>query len=229
VPPGPVAVVILAAGGSRRLGTAKQLVRWRGRTLLRRAAETALACGHHANRGARRTAGAATGPLEPVVVVLGADARALRAELDGLPVLIAVNRRWRDGMASSLRTGLRAARAAAGPEGPDGVLFLTCDQPYVTPGLLRRLVRRFRRGAPIVACAYAGILGVPALFSRAHFADLTALSGDQGAKRLLASRHGCVAAVPFAAGANDVDLAQDLRRLHDSGATRKPIRSVAIH
>ena len=192
---GAVAVVVLAAGGSSRLGTPKQLVRFRGRTLLRRAAETALAC----------SAG-------PVVVVLGAHAAALRAELEGLPIRVTVNRRWREGLASSLRAGLRAARAAAGPRGPGGILFLTCDQPYVTPGLLRRLVQRFQRGAPIVACAYAETLGVPALFGRAQFGDLLALSGDQGAKRLIASHRDNVASVRFARGATDVDRASDIER-----------------
>jgi molybdenum cofactor cytidylyltransferase len=196
---GPVAVVVLAAGGSSRLGTPKQLVRWRGRTLLRRAAETALA-----------------GSSGPVVVVLGAQAAALRAELAGLPVHVAVNRRWRDGMASSLRAGGRAARAASGRDGPAAILVLTCDQPYVTPGLLRRLVRRFRHGAPLVACAYAGTMGVPALFAAAHLGELLALRGDEGAKQLLVRHHSVVAPVPFARGACDVDSAHDLQQLSPS-------------
>jgi molybdenum cofactor cytidylyltransferase len=191
---GPVAVAVLAAGGSSRLGTPKQLVRWRGRTLLRRAAETALA-----------------GSAGPVAVVLGSHAATLRAELDGLPVVIAVNRRWRDGMASSLRAGVRAARAASGRESPAAILFLTCDQPHVTPSLLRRIVGRFRRGAPIVACAYAGTLGVPALFAAVHFGALLALRGDEGAKRLLVRHREVVAPVSFRRGAVDVDRAADLR------------------
>jgi molybdenum cofactor cytidylyltransferase len=186
---------VLAAGGSSRLGTPKQLVRWRGRTLLRRAAETALA-----------------GAVGPVVVVLGAEAPALRAELDGLAVHVAVNRRWRVGLASSLRAGLRAAMAASGRGGPAAVLFVTCDQPYVTPSLLRRLAQRFRRGAPIVASAYAGTLGVPALFGRACFREILSLEGDMGAKRLLAHHRDDVALVRFARGATDVDRPSDIRK-----------------
>ena len=216
----PVAVVVLAAGGSRRLGTPKQLIRWRGRTLLRRAAETALVCvgqpegraGHDAHLPTPRGAFPTT-PLGPVIVVLGNDARALRAELDGLPVHVAVNRRWRAGLASSIWTGVRAALGATGRGGPAAVLFLTCDQPYVTPGLLRRLVRRFQRGAPIVASAYAGTLGVPAIFGRAYFAELAALEGDAGAKRVLAFHPDVVASVRFSRGDADVDRARDVLRL----------------
>ena len=208
-PTGAVAVVVLAAGASSRLGTPKQLVRWRGRTLLRRAAETALAS-VRPGTGDWRVTRATAVSLGPVVVVLGADAQALRAELDGLAVHVVVNRRWRDGLASSLRAGLRAAVTASGHRGPAAVLFLTCDQPYVTPSLLRRLVRRFRRGAPIVACAYAGTLGVPALFARAHFADLLGLTGDHGAKRILARHRDAVAPVRFARGGTDVDRPRDI-------------------
>ena len=211
-----VAIVVLAAGGSSRLGMPKQLVRWRGRTLLRRAVETALACvGQPAAGAARRTRPALRSALlGPVVVVLGADAPAMRAELDGLAVHVAVNHRWRGGMASSLRTGLRAARAAAGPGGPGGVLFLTCDQPYVTPSLLRSLVQRFRAGAPIVACAYAGTLGVPALFDRAYFGELAGLEGDAGAKRIIERYRDVVRVVGFERGATDVDTRDDWESLH---------------
>jgi len=211
---GAVAVVVLAAGESRRLGTPKQLVLWRGRTLLRRAAETALACARRPGTSARRAGGATAVPLGPVVVVLGADAPAMRAELDGLAVHVAVNRRWRDGLASSLRSGLRAALAASGRGGPAAVLFVTCDQPYVTPSLLRSLVQRFRRGAPIVACAYAGTLGVPALFDRTLFGELASLEGDAGAKRVIERHRDVVRVVEFERGAADVDTQDDWESLH---------------
>ena len=208
-----VAFVVLAAGGSSRLGRPKQLLRWRGRTLLRRAAETALACASCPGASAGRAGGATAVRLGPVVVVLGADAPAMRAELDGLPVQIAVNRRWREGVASSLRSGLRAAISASGRGGPAAVIFVTCDQPYVTPSLLRSLVRRFRRGAPIVACAYAGTLGVPALFGRAFFGDLVSLEGDGGAKRVIERHRDVVRVVAFERGAADVDSPGDVDSL----------------
>jgi molybdenum cofactor cytidylyltransferase len=211
---GAVAVVVLAAGGSSRLGTPKQLVRWRGRTLLRRAAETALECARRPDPSAGRAGGVTAVPLGPVVMVLGADAPAMRAELDGLAVRVAVNRRWREGLASSLRSGLRAAIAASGRGGPAAVLFVTCDQPYVTPSLLRSLVQRFRAGAPIVACAYAKTLGIPALFGRACFGELAGLEGDAGAKRIIERHRDVVRVVGFERGATDVDTRDDRESLH---------------
>jgi molybdenum cofactor cytidylyltransferase len=83
-------------------------------------------------------------------------------------------------------------------------------------------VQRFRRGAPIVACAYAGTLGVPALFASEHFPDLLGLSGDEGAKRILTRHRDDVAPVGFARGATDVDRASDLRRLRNTQPARKP-------
>jgi len=208
-----VAIVVLAAGGSNRLGTPKQLLRWRGRTLLRRAAETAVASVRRPGTSAGRVGGATAVPLGPVVVVLGAEARAMRAELDGLAAHVAVNRRWRDGLASSLRSGLRAAIAASGRGGPAAVLIVTCDQPYVTPRLLRSLVQRFRRGAPIVACAYAGTLGVPALFGRTFFGELASLEGDGGAKPVIERHRDVVRIVAFERGAADVDSPGDVDSL----------------
>ena len=159
-------VVVLAAGGSRRMPGPKQLLRFRGVTLLRHAAQTAVAarCG-------------------PVVVVLGAAALAkqLRFELVDLAVSVVDNHKWKDGMSSSIRAGIEALEAAGSA---DAVLLMTCDQPYVTAEVLEQLVAAFHQShPPAVACAYAGTVGVPALFDRALFAELKALEHDQGAKR----------------------------------------------
>jgi molybdenum cofactor cytidylyltransferase len=185
----------------------KQLVRWRGRTLLRRAVETALAGVRQGGTGAGRTARAATVPLGPVVVVLGAEAERLRAELRGLPVVVAVNADWASGLSSSLRAGLDAAGDAG------GVLFVAADQPFVTAGLLRRVMAAFRAGAPIVACAYADTLGVPALFDRAYFGELAGLEGDAGAKRIIERHRDVVRVVGFERGATDVDTRGDRESL----------------
>ncbi|WP_257450023.1 nucleotidyltransferase family protein [Archangium lipolyticum] len=187
-------LVLLAAGGSTRLGHSKQLLRWNGRSLLRRAAETALASGCH-----------------PVVVVLGAEADAHRAELAGLSVRDVENTRWREGMGGSLRLGMEALRETPSLE---AVVLMVCDQPAVTAEHLMALRRTHQeRGQPIVASGYAGTVGVPALFDRSLFAELEALPASAGARPLLAKDPGRVAVVPLPGGELDVDTPEDVERL----------------
>lgn len=213
-----VAFVVLAAGGSRRFGTAKQLMPFRGRTLLRHAAEVAVEASGAVARGAGTPGEASTVPMAgpeggarargPVVVVLGADAARMRAEIEGLPVHVVVNEQWEDGLAGSIRAGLEAAARIGGGGAAgslDAVLFLACDQPHVTARLLGEILAAFRTGAPLVACAYAGTLGIPALFGRAYFEELAALEGDAGAKRVIERYRDALATVPFEGGDVDVD------------------------
>lgn len=188
-------LILLAAGGSSRLGRPKQLLLYQGRTLLRHAAETAFASG-----------------CRPVVVVLGAQADRLRAEIAGLEVVIADNPDWARGMGSSVRAGLRALEASA----PDaaGVVLMLCDQPLITAASLDALVQsHIDTSAPLVASEYGGTRGVPAFFGRSLFPDLLALKGEQGAKAVLAAHASEVVALPLPAGVWDVDTASDYERL----------------
>ena len=177
-----LAGVILAAGASRRLGEPKQLVRLGGETLLERAVRVAVeaAC-------------------SPVLVVLGASSEAILAHSALFPAQIVLNPAWEEGMASSLRAGL-----AQVPPGTGAALGMTCDQPAVTAAHLRRLALE-APGEP-VASAYAGRHGVPAYFPAATFAELSRLSGDRGARRLLAAAR----AIDLPGGEVDVDTPEDL-------------------
>lgn len=186
------ALMILAAGASTRLGRPKQLLPFRGRSLLRHAAETAL-----------------NSVYRPVVVVLGAFADQLQPELAALPVTVAINPAWAEGMASSIRTGLREV---ASP--PDAVVIMLCDQPLVTAAMLDQLInihRAEKRG--IVASAYEGTLGVPALFSRKYYPELGLLEGDQGAKRIIVKHENDLARISLPEAAFDVDRVEDAARL----------------
>ncbi|BDU76572.1 nucleotidyltransferase family protein [Mesoterricola sediminis] len=174
--------IILAAGASRRLGAPKQLARWQGETLLRRAVRAAAACA-------------------PILVVTGHRADLMAQELAGLPVQLVPNPAWEEGMAASLRAGV-----AALPPGAPGALFLVCDQPAVDAALVDRLLAAWH-GAP-VACAYGGTRGVPALLPARDFPAVLALRGDRGARALLAAPD--VVEVPFPEGTWDVDRPEDL-------------------
>ena len=184
-PSGAVALLLLAAGASTRMGRPKQLLPYHGRTLLRHAAETAVAAG-----------------CAPIVLVTGALHDELLAEIVGLPILAVHNLDWETGMASSIRAGLAAVAAAA----PRAVLVMLTDQPLVTPELLRQLiVQQHATQAPIVAAAYGETLGVPAIFDKSLLPELLKLQGAQGAGRLIARLGAAVGQVAFPAGLLDVD------------------------
>jgi molybdenum cofactor cytidylyltransferase len=171
-----------------------------GKTLVRRAAEAAVA----ANCG-------------PVVVVLGAQAEAVTAELAGLPVRTVQNADWGAGMGSSLRMGLKALDTEEPAEADpvvDAALVMLCDQLRVDAEHLRALVEAITRTrASIVASGYDGTRGVPALFSRSLFPELEALASDQGARGVISREPSRVVEVALVGGGEDVDTAKDLSRL----------------
>lgn len=182
-------VVLLAAGGSRRFCGPKLLARIQHETLLRRAARAALGC---------RPAGC--------VVVLGAHAPRLRRELQGLPVEVVVNRRWRTGLSGSLRTGIGAL-----PQGARAALVLLADQAAIGPAELELLIAAWRRSPRAIVAARAGeVRGPPAILPRATFGALRRLRGDTGAKRLLADPGRRVVEVEIPGAARDVDRPADL-------------------
>lgn len=190
-----VGLILLAAGGSSRLGHPKQLLPYRGRTLLRHAAETALLC-----------------VCRPIIVVLGALPDRMRLELAGLEVSAMDNPAWERGMGSSIRTGLAALEVSA----PDvnGVVLMLCDQPLLTPASLDALIQsHLATGSPLVASEYGGTRGVPAFFSRALFPEMRALKGAQGAKAVIARHEADSVGLPLPAGVWDVDTAEDYERL----------------
>jgi len=190
-----IAAVILAAGQSERLGRAKQLLTYRGRTLLRHVVDCALEAG-----------------CDPVFVVLGARADEIKPQLENLQVELVTNEDWSEGIGSSVRTGVEAV-ANQRPE-TRAVLLLTCDQPRITPALVRQIGERFEAGgARIIACEYAGTVGVPALFDRALFPELLAVSGSIGAKPLLEAHAADVVRLPWPDGALDIDHPDDYVKL----------------
>jgi molybdenum cofactor cytidylyltransferase len=194
------AIVILAAGESARMGVPKQLLAYRGKSLLRHAIDTALQI-----------------PGAPIVVVLGAHAGQIRAEIADSRVAVVENPGWREGMGGSLRTGLGASLAAQ--PALSAVLFLVCDQPLLSTTALEALIATHERtGCAVAASEYDGTLGVPALFSRTLFPELLALAGAAGAKEIIRRHREQAIAVPFHAGAIDIDTPADYSRLRGSPA-----------
>lgn len=190
-----VGIIILAAGASTRLGQPKQLLlHHSGRTLLRYAAEQALASLGNS-----------------VIIILGAHAAAVRSEVSGLSVHITHNLHWSEGMSASLRAGLTALQNINSKA--EAALVMLCDQPFVDAAFINKLILAYRDSkADIVAAEYEGTVGVPALFSRLHFAQLANLHGASGAKRIITELGLSVVRVPLAEGTIDIDTQDDYRR-----------------
>lgn len=189
----PIATVILAAGAAKRFGAPKQLAMWQGESLVHHAAKVALSAG-----------------FLPVIVVLGAHATEVRAAIDDLPLHTVHNKDWRDGVSTSIRTGLMAL-----PQNTGGVIFMLADQPGVSPELLRALVDRHQREDPSITLPMhaSGRRGNPALFDRDLFGQLALLQGDTGGRALF-SQHS-LTYVPWVDEGvfADIDTPEDLLRL----------------
>jgi molybdenum cofactor cytidylyltransferase len=187
-----LSAIVLAAGAATRFGAPKQLALLEGKPLIQHAIDRAL-----------EAADAAT------VVVLGSAAAEITRALPPGPFLIAVNDHWREGLASSIRTGL-----AQLPGPCEGVVLMLADQPRLTRESLHRLVEAWRRQpGRIVASGYAGTTGAPCIFPHGCFAELQALQADQGARLLLHRHPQRVTAVEHPEAAIDIDSIEDLAGL----------------
>lgn len=189
-----MAALILAAGTANRMGQLKQVLSYRGGTLVQHAAQQALDADFH-----------------PVIVVIGAESEKVRTALAALPVEIAENPGWQLGMGSSIARGMRAVADAA-PESA-AVAILLADQPLVTSDHLRRMRALLSTDSTAVAAEYGNSLGVPAILPRAMFSALLGLPPHAGAKLLLRDSVQTVIAFPLPEAAADIDTPEDYARI----------------
>ena len=186
-----IAVLLLAAGASTRLGHPKQLILKNGQTLLEKEAQVALDSG-----------------AQPVVVVLGAYAAKIKPAIARLPLYILQNETWESGMGSSIACGIQFLEKEF-PE-VEAVILMLCDQPFVQADTLTNLAKTWRETAHgIVASSYGDHFGPPALFERRFFPELLALQGEKGAKAVLQTHLKELVLVPFPEGALDLDTPED--------------------
>ncbi len=187
------AAIILAAGGSSRFGSPKQLARWGDKTFIEQAVDTALAS-----------------QAGPVIVVLGAEIEQSRAALANRPIQVVINPDWAEGQSASMKAGL-----AALPAGISSAVFLLVDQPGVTPEIINALIARHRQTpAPIVWPEFEGKRGNPVLFDRALFPELMQITGDTGGRPVLLAYQNQAerVAVENQAVTLDYDRPEDLTR-----------------
>lgn len=195
-----VAGVVLAAGSATRMGSNKLLLPLDGEPLIRRVVRQPLEAG-----------------LEPVVVVLGHEARRVDDALRGLPCHTVVNREHQRGVNRSLRTGIDAL-----PETVAAAIVLLADMPFVTHGMLTTLVERYRDGAVwLVVSDYAGVRAPPMLYDRSLFPELRETHGEGCGKRVVRRhRHAAVTVTWPASAVTDLDVPQDYERVKALAASR---------
>lgn len=187
--------LVLGAGGSRRLGRAKQLLPYGDGTLLGHVVDVARAC-----------------PLNQRIVALGGSADAVRASVDLAGVDVVVNDAYGAGCSSSIATALRSVDARC-----DVLVLMLGDQPGVTVATVTALLQG-RGDAPLAVCRYGDGRGHPIAFARSMFAELGDLHGDKGVWRLLDQRGEDVAEVPLAGQIPiDVDTPEDYRAVLAAG------------
>lgn len=190
-----VAGIILAAGGSGRMGQPKQLLDWFGKPFVRVVTETALASG-----------------LWPVLVVTGAAHAQTEAALAGLPVQIVRNDLWEQGQSTSVRAAMEAM--IPGPDAPLAAMFLLVDQPQVSVRLVKTLLDTYASTlSPIVAPLVDDRRGNPVVFGLRTFDALRGTTGDAGGRQVFSRFR--VQYVPWldAAAGMDVDTPEDYAKL----------------
>ena len=176
--------LILAAGASRRLGQCKALLRYDGQTLLE----------HLLNK-------LAVAGFTPPVIVTGAwhdEIAAAHPEQ-----AFHQNMNWHKGIGHSIAFGVDRVSTLS-----DGVMITLVDQVAITASSFKLLRKRWESEPAIAAAGYGGIVGVPAIFSREYFHQLSALDGDVGARHIIQHARD-VSVVPLAEGSIDIDTPQD--------------------
>ncbi|MCB2178913.1 putative selenium-dependent hydroxylase accessory protein YqeC [bacterium] len=190
-----VAGVVLAAGGSGRMGQPKQLLDWFGKPFVRVVTETAVASG-----------------LGPVLVVTGAAHEQVEAAIADLPVQIVRNHGWEQGQSTSVRAVMEAI--GNGPDAPLGAIFFLVDQPQIPVRLVQTLLDAYAESLPpVVAPLVDDRRGNPVLFDGRTFEALRGTVGDAGGRQVFSCFR--VAYIPCldAAAGMDVDTPEDYEKL----------------
>lgn len=188
-------ILVLAGGQSKRLGTPKQLLLYKGKTLLHTLLSTIQ-----------------TITSERVFLVLGAYAAEISAQISDNQIQTIYNENWEEGMASSIRTGVAYIQQHF--PSIDGIMIVVCDQPFLTTSQLLSLIEIQRNsGLPIAASAYKGVAGTPVLFHQSFFDTLLQLKGDKGARTIIQAHISAVATVPFEKGEIDIDTQEAYQQL----------------
>jgi molybdenum cofactor cytidylyltransferase len=199
-----IGVIILAAGESSRFGQSKQLILFRGKSLIRCMIDAADKSG-----------------CSPVVVVTGSDGEKVARESTQTRAIRVQNKNWQQGIGSSIRVGVQ--RLIDNDPDVESVVLLVCDQPFVDANTIRSLITlRETTQKSIIASAYAGTLGVPALFDHSLFQELLSLGDVAGAKSIIQRSPERVVQFAFPKGVIDIDTWEDWKKVKDLVILNEP-------
>lgn len=190
-----IGVIILAAGASTRLGSPKQLLAYKNENLLQHTIDVVEASS-----------------VDHITLVLGAHADLIFPHISIGRCHMVRNENWAEGLSSSIRYGL--AFAISQNPSLDAVIFILCDQPYLTSEIIDAIILKHRANAkPIINCNYGEGYGPPTLFSSALFPLLLKLHGSEGAKSIVKQYANEVDFIDFPGGGIDIDTLEDYERL----------------
>jgi len=191
-------IVILAAGASKRLGKSKQLLKINKEPLVYRVAK--IACG--LSREYR---------LANPLVVLGKDHEAVKNTLSNLPITTTVNKRWHDGMGSSITCAVENLN-----DDCSAILLMTCDQVLIEDKDIKILIEQWQsRQDSIIASSYKGITGIPVIFPSNYFKELLELGNSKGARGILKKYPEEIISIELPGAAHDLDTVEDEQKIRD--------------
>lgn len=189
-------IILLAAGNSSRMGTAKQLLSYQGKTLLDRTIDIALEVFDRSY----------------IILVLGANHNEIASKIENKNVQISTNEEWQSGMATSISLGLKELLELC--PNLDNCFISVCDQPFLTSDIFSQMFQlKENSNKNIIAARYSDTIGVPALFSKKYFEVLMELSGEQGAKKIIQRHIEDAGTFEFEKGAIDIDTKVDYENL----------------
>lgn len=191
-----LAVLILAAGNSSRLGQPKQLLPFKKTTLL----EHTITCAQSVS--------------DNVFVVLGGNKTAIQSAINLQDIEVILTEDWNKGIGNSISSGIKSITKSI--QDIESILILLSDQPKITSKLLVDLVAiQEKKQKPISACIYRKSFGIPAIFNKLFFDDLEKLNGDKGAKLIIGKNKIHTSFLKFTGGNIDIDTKDDLKYLED--------------
>lgn len=192
-----IAILILAAGESKRMNGIKQLLPWKNTTLLGNAIEQAIQ-----SKG------------DAVYVVLGANANRITPTIVHYNIQTIENKNWKNGLGNSIAAGIQYIKE--NQQQCDAILITLADQPLITAAYFNSLIDEYaKKEAKIIASETNNSPCVPAIFDALYFEQLSQLDQDKGAKEILLAAQKEVHRVPAAANLIDIDTTSDYEELYN--------------